>query len=213
MDNYSAAKDSLAMLHNLVNASGETTPVSELEQVKSERDALAQAIGEFVVAVGIARDVPLTGPELLHMLQSAQGFLTPDPGPVPAEILAELVESICKDKQGKFFIPESEYPVVAKATAYVENSHTDPVPQDPEHGGVKFNGEFFVSCASEHGLNSDDPDHEVGDLQEFFRLSWSLLTTQQRDMFVRNSTVLDLVECSDQDRFQALEAYQEETKK
>jgi len=31
-------------------------------QVTHDRDVLAQAIGEFVVAVGIAHEVPMTGP-------------------------------------------------------------------------------------------------------------------------------------------------------
>jgi hypothetical protein len=36
----------------------------------------------------------------------------------------------------------------------------------------------LIDAAAKHGQDSD-PDHEVGDLQEFLRLAWELMTDEQ----------------------------------
>jgi hypothetical protein len=38
--------------------------------------------------------------------------------------------------------------------------------------------ERLIDSAAQHGRDSE-PDHEVGDLQEFLRLAWSLMDEKQ----------------------------------
>lgn len=42
--------------------------------------------------------------------------------------------------------------------------------------------EAYIDAAKNHGADSD-PDHEVGDLQDYLRAMWSLLTEEQRVSF------------------------------
>ena len=49
---------------------------ARLDSTKVEKHALAQAIGEAIIGAGIAQPVPMTGPELILMLQSlSQDYL------------------------------------------------------------------------------------------------------------------------------------------
>lgn len=48
--------------------------------------------------------------------------------------------------------------------------------------------EFYLKAARTHGEDSE-PDHEVGDLQDFLRTMWSVLTPAQRLSFAKNETV------------------------
>lgn len=43
--------------------------------------------------------------------------------------------------------------------------------------------ENLIQSAKQHGLDSE-PDHEVGDLQQFLRLAWSLMTPAQCEAFM-----------------------------
>jgi hypothetical protein len=49
--------------------------------------------------------------------------------------------------------------------------------------------EFYLSVAQTHGEDSE-PDHEVGDLQEFFRTVWLLLTPEQIVAFANHPDTL-----------------------
>ncbi len=51
-----------------------------------------------------------------------------------------------------------------------------------------FSVERFLNSALRHGTDSE-PDHEVGDLQEYLRAMWQLLTPQQKLDFVRAESV------------------------
>ena len=48
--------------------------------------------------------------------------------------------------------------------------------------------EFYIDKAAWHGELSD-PDHEVGDLQQYLRQAWALLTPEQRIAFARSAGV------------------------
>ena len=48
--------------------------------------------------------------------------------------------------------------------------------------------EFYIEQATQHGELSD-PDHEVGDLQQYLRQAWALLTPEQRIAFARSADV------------------------
>ncbi len=48
--------------------------------------------------------------------------------------------------------------------------------------------EFYIDKAAWHGELSD-PDHEVGDLQQYLRQAWVLLTPEQRIAFARSADV------------------------
>ena len=45
--------------------------------------------------------------------------------------------------------------------------------------------EFYITAAQNHG-EADDPDHEVGDLQDFLRGVWDLLTPEQILAFAKD---------------------------
>jgi len=47
-----------------------------------------------------------------------------------------------------------------------------------------LDGEFYIEVAETHGEDSE-PDHEGGDLQDFFRAAWSLFTPEQRVAFAQ----------------------------
>lgn len=48
--------------------------------------------------------------------------------------------------------------------------------------------EFYIEVAKGHGEDSEY-DHEVGDLQEFFRAAWSLLSPEQKVAFAKSAEV------------------------
>ncbi|MDB6010587.1 MAG: hypothetical protein JWL65_2837 [Gammaproteobacteria bacterium] len=45
--------------------------------------------------------------------------------------------------------------------------------------------EFYIEAATNHG-EADDPDHEVGDLQDFLRGVWKLLSPEQILAFAKD---------------------------
>jgi len=53
--------------------------------------------------------------------------------------------------------------------------------------------EHYIRAAEQHGID-DDPDHEVGDLQDHLRDMWNLLTPEQRSAFAALSDVRARVE-------------------
>lgn len=52
--------------------------------------------------------------------------------------------------------------------------------------------EFYIKAAQQHAYDSE-PDHEVGDLQDFLRAMWSLLSAEQRQQFARSQSVVDVL--------------------
>jgi len=48
--------------------------------------------------------------------------------------------------------------------------------------------ELYLRVAKQHGEESD-PDHEVGDLQTFFRTAWLLMDDKVRSAFVNHPDV------------------------
>jgi len=53
--------------------------------------------------------------------------------------------------------------------------------------------ETYVDAAQQHG-EGDDPDHEVGDLQDFFRAAFDLLTDRQKILLSKNPGVRSTLE-------------------
>lgn len=51
--------------------------------------------------------------------------------------------------------------------------------------------ELFISKATEHGEDSE-PDHEVGDLQDYFRTAWEMMTPKQRMSFNKKYDLLEV---------------------
>ncbi|MDN7577379.1 hypothetical protein QZM25_32720 [Burkholderia contaminans] len=56
-----------------------------------------------------------------------------------------------------------------------------------------YNGELCIRAAKEHGENSE-PNHEVGDLQDYLRDMWKLLTSKQREAYFNLDSVIDRLE-------------------
>lgn len=50
--------------------------------------------------------------------------------------------------------------------------------------------EDVLKAAHRHG-QGDDPDHEVGDLQDALRLAWSLMTEKQRKAFLQDEGTVE----------------------
>jgi hypothetical protein len=48
--------------------------------------------------------------------------------------------------------------------------------------------EFYLQAAEKHGSESD-PDNEVGDLQQFLRAMWRLLSAEQKHAFANRPDV------------------------
>jgi hypothetical protein len=48
--------------------------------------------------------------------------------------------------------------------------------------------EFYLQAAEKHGRESD-PDHEIGDLQQFLRAMWRLLSAEQKHAFANHPDV------------------------
>lgn len=53
--------------------------------------------------------------------------------------------------------------------------------------------EFYIEAAQQHGADSE-PDHEVGDLQDFLRAMWAMLSVEQRRQFARSASVADVLD-------------------
>jgi hypothetical protein len=52
--------------------------------------------------------------------------------------------------------------------------------------------ERYIAAATQHGEDSE-PDHEVGDLQQYLRVAFRLMTPEQRDVFAADPEVQDLL--------------------
>jgi hypothetical protein len=57
----------------------------------------------------------------------------------------------------------------------------------------KFDVEHLLTVAKQHGEDSE-PDHEVGDLQDFLRVAWALLNEQQKAAFFADPAVAQTYE-------------------
>lgn len=78
-------------------------------------------------------------------------------------------------------------------------SKADPQPRDLARAGALLDVEFYIEFAEKHG--EDYPDHECGDLQDFLREMWGLLTPKQRMHFAKLPNVLEKIEAlGDQER-------------
>lgn len=55
------------------------------------------------------------------------------------------------------------------------------------------NIEDLIHAARQHGLE-DDPDHEVGDLQDILRAAWEIMTPDQRTALMQSGLALNLEE-------------------
>lgn len=72
----------------------------------------------------------------------------------------------------------------ANAISFPENDLVLFSPRDSQPEPVDFEPlETFIEAAQQHGEDSD-PDHEVGDLQDYLRAMWELLTPEQRLAYV-----------------------------
>lgn len=85
-------------------------------------------------------------------------------------------------------------------------------PTDPDQEGTKaasadvlLEPAFYVGAAQSHG-ESSDPDHEVGDLQDFLRAAFKIMTTEQRKAFALDETVQQTLEGAfgDLDQFEEM---------
>jgi hypothetical protein len=72
------------------------------------------------------------------------------------------------------------------------------VPGDPGTGDE--GGEWLVSAAMAHG-EGDDPDHDAGDLQGFFRAMWQEMTIEQHRAVIEDDKMVDIAELGGCERF------------
>ena len=85
-------------------------------------------------------------------------------------------------------------------------------PTDPDQEGTRaasadvlLEPGFYVGAAQSHG-ESSDPDHEVGDLQDFLRAAFKIMTPEQRKAFALDETVQQTLEGAfgDLDQFEEM---------
>lgn len=60
---------------------------------------------------------------------------------------------------------------------------------------TEIDPEVFIKAATRHGEDSET-DHEVGDLQDYFRTAFKLLSPEQAAIFLSDPTVLNALETS-----------------
>jgi len=63
--------------------------------------------------------------------------------------------------------------------------------------------EKLLTAADNHGEDSGEPDHTVGDLQDLLRATWGLMSAGQKALLMEDSTVADLVDVGARDEFTA----------
>ncbi len=55
--------------------------------------------------------------------------------------------------------------------------------------------EYFIELARTHG--ADDPEREIGDLQDLLRVAWTLMTSSQRTSLVESDEAQAMMEDDD----------------
>lgn len=58
--------------------------------------------------------------------------------------------------------------------------------------------EILFKAADDHGEDTGEPDHSIGDLQDLFREAWSILTTDQKTQLLLSESVQDLLDLEEQ---------------
>lgn len=61
----------------------------------------------------------------------------------------------------------------------------------------------LFNAADNHGEDSGDQDHTVGDLQDLLRLSWGMLSMSQRRDFLEQSEVETVIDLGAREEFSA----------
>jgi hypothetical protein len=59
---------------------------------------------------------------------------------------------------------------------------------------MTFDDEHLLKVAQSHGEDHGELDYEVGDLQQFFRAAWALLTVEQKSAFFASDAVEETYE-------------------
>jgi len=62
--------------------------------------------------------------------------------------------------------------------------------------------EKLFAAADNHGEDSGEPDHTVGDLQDLLRRSWEIMSVSQKLQLLRSTEVYNVVECGAQGEFE-----------
>lgn len=59
--------------------------------------------------------------------------------------------------------------------------------------------EKLIEAADNHGEDSGEPDHTIGDLQDMLREAWGLLSFSQKLQLIQGDAVENVVECGGRD--------------
>lgn len=62
--------------------------------------------------------------------------------------------------------------------------------------------EKLFTAADNHGEDSGEPDHTVGDLQDLLRRSWEIMSVSQKLQLLRGTEVYNVVECGARGEFE-----------
>lgn len=62
----------------------------------------------------------------------------------------------------------------------------------PKSKNVLLDVETYIEAATYHGECSD-PEHEVGDLQDYLRRAWELMSAEQRMAFAKDQQNQEMV--------------------
>ncbi|WP_456718042.1 MULTISPECIES: hypothetical protein [unclassified Bradyrhizobium] len=136
--------------------------------------------------------------------QSSDGWHSWRAGSKCADTLSALLTAVMSVARGrsKDMPTDAEFkkaltPIRATATKHNLTAPVlaDDTPKPKAKAKVieALDSEAFVTIAQRHGEDSE-PDHEVGDLQIFFRAAYDLLTPEQRHSFLALELVRETVE-------------------
>lgn len=102
---------------------------------------------------------------------------------------------------------QDEAPYDGDAVIAALRKAADPEQESTEAASadVLLEAAFYVGAAQSHG-ESSDPDHEVGDLQDFLRAAFKIMTPEQRKAFALDETVQQTLEGAfgDLDQFEEM---------
>jgi len=79
-------------------------------------------------------------------------------------------------------------PKTLKILTVPQMTARDSTGEPPERMGI----EAYIEAAEQHGLD-DDPDHEVGDLQDLLRKAWEYMPEEARQRFVADERVREIL--------------------
>lgn len=111
------------------------------------------------------------------------------PGGLVNEVIA--IPDVTSADQADFALPRQLYDLKARAAKLVQDN------ERPMEAII----EKLLVAADNHGEDSGEPDHTVGDLQGLLRRAWGIMSVSQRRQLLKTSEVAALTEAGGRGEF------------